>query len=245
MGLSRAMVRKASFGTPPVDFTTDLVASYQFESSANDFTGNHNATATGGSYLTAKVNDGIDLSGVSEYVTIPDHNDFSFTDGVTDLPFSLAFWFKADAIGASKFILWKGDNGSNREYRLFQNSTLGVKLQLITDSSNDISITRLASDFTAGVWYHMVYTYDGSETKEGLKQYKDGVDVTTAQLENGTYTGMVNSALDVTIGSRTDTPNSNEFDGKFDEWKFYKNRVLTQTEITEMYNLENAGTSVL
>jgi len=48
---------------------------------------------------------------------------------------------------------------------------------------------------------HVVITYDGSETKEGLTIYINGVDATFNRSETGTYTGMTATSARTTIGS--------------------------------------------
>ena len=68
------------------DFTTNLVASWQFENNFNDYTGNHNATATGTvtNNTSGKVGNQADFGGETDYLTAPDHDDFSFLDAFFD-----------------------------------------------------------------------------------------------------------------------------------------------------------------
>ena len=53
---------------------------------------------------------------------------------------------------------------------------------------------------------------------------------------------MTNTTLVLFIGMLAQ--GIHHFNGKLDEIKIYKNRILTKEEIEEIYELENAGNSV-
>ena len=65
------------------------------------------------------------------------------------------------------------------------------------------------------------------------------------QSQLGTYTGMTASSNNLVIGTRSWAVGVSELNGQLDEVKIWKGRELSQTEVTELYDLENAGTSVL
>tara|TARA_R110000772_G_scaffold54130_1_gene123494 strand:+ start:3573 stop:4310 length:738 start_codon:yes stop_codon:yes gene_type:complete len=228
------------------DFTTGLVASWQFESNFLDYTtNNHDATAVGTvtNSTGGKVGNQAHFDGSSDYLTVPDNDDFSFTDGVSDLPFTLCTWVKFDVVTNCRFLSKSLSAGDLWEWTFGYNGTL----MFITMWNFDNTGNRIRLDYTftptTATWYHIVVTYDGSETKEGLTMYANGVSVGT-QVDAGTYTGMTNRTQKLHIGTNSGFV-SQALDGKMDEVKIYKNRELTQAEVTEMYTLENAGTSVL
>lgn len=228
------------------DFTTNLVASWQFEQNLLDYTGNHNGTAVG-SVDTNDINGGrvafgAQFLGSTDYVTVADSTDFEMTDG-NDLPFSISFWTKFNVFrtpAEGEFLINK-KGGTTDEWNIkHQDSILNLSLY---DGANDIKITYTPS-WIIDTWYHVVVTYTGSETKEGLIMYVNNVSVGT-QAETGTYTGMTAGTSDVVMGTDGGTPATGELIGILDEVKVYKNRILTPIEIAEIYTKELTGTSVL
>ncbi len=240
----RAMVRKGSYGGS-FDFTTDLVASWQFESNFNDYTGNHNANLFGTvtNNTSGKVGNQADFQGSTDYLRVADSGDFSFTDGVNDTPFSVSLWFNLDTYNAAEGVWFINKRVGTLEWQLIYFGSLKLNLFSQGAGANGLSI-EFTTSLNLGQWYHLTITYDGSETKEGLKMYLDKTSVGT-QIETGTYVKMINGTSDVYLGTRSFNVTNGELDGKLDEVKVYKNRELTQDEVTEMYNQENAGNSVL
>ena len=228
------------------DFTTNLVASWQFEGDYTDYKENHDATKTGTvNFVAGKVGNGALFDGSSDYLTVTDHADFSFTDG-NDVPFTLATWVKFDVVQNCEFINKRDPAATGREWMFdYTGTAYRLLIMSLSDSPNNNIKIEYTTTPTVGVWYHVVVTYDGSETKEGFTMYVDGSDVSGTLTEIGTYTGMTAGSSDVVIASRAwDTANG-ELDGALDEMKVYNGRELTSDEVLEMYNSENAGTSVL
>ena len=228
------------------DFTTDLVASWQFENDFNDYTGVHNATKFGSvtNNTTGKVGNQADFLGSDDYLFVNDSDDFSFTDGVTDLPFSIFLWVKVDGYpNANPRVIGKRD-GTNSEWQILivDNS---FRIVLLNSNANAQINIDANTSLNLGQWYQLVVTYTGSGLHTGLKMYLDGVSVGVSS-EINTYIGMTNTQSPVYIGAYYNNGSIfNELDGKLDEVKVYKNRVLTQEEITYMYDQENSGNSVL
>lgn len=239
---------------PSTDFTTNLVAGWQFESDLTDYTGNNDASAVGftPTYTTGKVGNMIEMVGGSgDYLnaalgggTSP-YRDWDMIDGVSDLPFTIAFWVLHDSLGSAKQYLHYGETSVLRAWFLQKNASDELVVILRDNTgSNDIRHT-VASGFSTATWYHLCMTYDGSETKEGLKWYKNGSEITGTRVENGTYVGMTDVSTSLIIGANAEFKTLNNLDGDLDEIKIWKNRELSSAEVTELYNLENAGTSVL
>ena len=235
----------------PADYTTDLVASYNFDSDFTDYTGTNNPSST--NLVTAgvaggKVSNAVDFqNSLSSYIVIPDSDDFSFTDGVNDLPFSISLWVKFDTLGNVGAFVWKGGGPSDREYRLqTQTATQGFVIKIMDPTTNVLERFALSGvNIVTGNWYHIVATYDGSKTGAGLNLYVNGVASTETPVETGTYTGMVNSSFPLAIGNRADTLSALSIDGLMDEVHIWKNRELTAAEVTDIYNTENVGNSIL
>ena len=233
-----------------LDATTNLIASYNFDTDFTDYTGNNDAISHNSALISTNdyvVNKGLNNTQGTAYLTIPDSNDFSFTDGVNDLPFSISFWINFSTTNLQA-IIWKGGGSSNREYRIqtadgFGN---GFQIKVMSPTTDFISAVGFdSSPYSINTFYHLAFTYDGSGSETGLKIYVNGVDETTTTSQTGTYTGMVNSNFDTAIGVRGDTLSGLNSVSKIDELHVWKNRELSSGEVLEIYNTENGGTSIL
>ena len=234
---------------PAVPYTTDLVASYNFDSDFTDYTGNHPLTATGS--VTAgvaggKVSNAVELAGGTDYMTAADSDDFSFTNGVTDLPFTVSTWFYMDTIDTlnGQWLVSRRDN-ANDEYQIaYYQGYLLVALYSQSNRSNNLQLRHTVALSTA-TWYHITVTYDGSATAAGINVYLNGSSVALTDISGGTYTGMSNTSVLLCLGSGLWNPGNHALDGKMDETHIWKNRELTAAEVADIYNTENAGNSIL
>ena len=236
-------------GAAPVPLTTNLVASYSFDTDFTDYTGNNNLTVTGNvlaGVAGGVVDDCADFEGTDDYTVAADSDDFSFTDGVTDLPFSISFWANFNTFSQDAYFLSKRD-GSGLEYQMdFGGNGLSILLFSQGSTSGYLDSRAAFTPTTGGLtWQHFTFTYDGSGTFVGVKMYIDGVSQTITGSDNGTYVAMSNTTSPINIGSQSWNPTQKEFDGKMDEYHVWKNRELTQAEVTDIYTTELGGTSIL
>jgi len=175
------------------------------------------------------INRAYNFDGVNDYISIPDHNDFSFGDGSTDSPFSLlaAIYLTADTTTP---IICKRVSTGTAEWAL-DVLTGGILRYQISD--NTVS-HRLTAESTAGslslnTWHYVAATYDGAG---GLKVYVDGVNVTDSTVPTGTYVAMHNESSDVTIGVqyRDQSAFRSYLQGQLKDVSVYS-KELTQAEI--------------
>ena len=242
-------------GAIPVNpLTTNLVASYNFDADFTDYTGNNPLTPSGGTPPVAGVAGGVvsncaEFNNTSDHTLAADSDDFSFTDGVTDLPFSVSFWANFTGYNSSVsqgvWFLSKRDASTNEEYQIqvFQN-VFNISLFSGGGGANYLN-AGLAYPPPIGSWHHYTVTYDGSETSAGIKLYIDGVSQALTYSIAGTYTGMINGSKAINIGSRSWQPNGGSFYGKLDETHIWKDRELTAAEVMYIYTTELAGNSIL
>jgi surface protein len=230
----------------PPDYITNLVASYNFDTNFTDYTGNHPLTATGS--VTAgvaggKVSNCSDFNGTTGYLTAADSDDFSFTNGVNDLPFSISFWFNFDSGASASNFVQKRNASSDFEWQI-----IGSSSSIFIDCfSNGIAADKLRKRYSAtfnnNTWYHFTATYDGSGNNSGLKIYIDGLLTAAANQSTGTYVGMTNFVSNTWIG--TEDGITGMLNGQIDELHIWKNKELTAAEVTDIYNTENAGNTIL
>jgi hypothetical protein len=193
---------------------------------ANDLYGGNNGTLASNcptispSWVVGKIGDALSFNGTSNNVLVNDSVNLNFTTSM-----SVSVWIKwnvSPSTGAP-YATIVNKNG-DRQYRLQHNGTntnfeFGIKTNIA-----DAYVTSLTSP-SAGVWYHLVGTWDGSL----IKLYINGV------LEKtGTRTGTIpSSTIPVKIGSSSS--NARWFNGIIDEVNLW-DRALTQEEVTEVYS---------
>ncbi len=242
------------YTAPPLPVYTDnLVASYSFDTDFSDYTGNNDLTAFGSAtagVTGGKVSDCAELDGNNDYTIAADSDDFSFTDGTNDLPFSISFWANFDTVsqggGGYTIVLSKRDGYSGLEYMFGFTSNLCFMNIFSQANSNSISTQVSYTPTTGGTtWAHFTFTYNGNELFSGNKTYINGIEQTLINASSGTYLGMLNTNTPTYIGGASWTPSNLEFDGKLDEFHIWKNRELTAAEVLDIYNTENAGNSIL
>ena len=234
-----------------VPLTTNLVASYNFDADFTDYTGNNPLTPSGGTPPVAGVSGGVvsncaEFNSTGDYTLTADSDDFSFTDGVADLPFSVSFWANFTSYNAQGvYFLSKRDASTNEEYQIVVSQNIFNVFLFGGGGTANYLRGQLSYTPPIGIWHHYTVTYDGSETSAGIKLYIDGVSQALTYGSVGTYTGMVNGSQDVNIGSQSWNPAAGSFDGKLDEYHIWKDRELTSAEVTDIYTTELAGNSIL
>tara|TARA_B100000900_G_scaffold397006_1_gene396882 strand:+ start:12 stop:1187 length:1176 start_codon:yes stop_codon:yes gene_type:complete len=92
--------------------------------------------------------------------------------------------------------------------------------------------------WTASTWYHVVITYDGSETAAGLKMYINN-NASTSGSPDWSHSSNTNSTLGLSIGVRKS--GNLGWDGLIDEFAIF-DYALTSQQVQEIYNLTNNNT---
>ena len=235
------------------DFLTSLVGYYPFNSNANDFSGNnYNGSSVGSpTFETGKVGNAINFGNdtVLRYINIPDNNDFSFTNGTTDVPFTISLWVNFSSFSSTGNWLVNKRNATNGgdEWQIiyYQNRLSFWKIQF--DNRNIYQgVGTGLNPFVLNTWYHICYTDNGSGLISGCKLYINGVLSNSIQYINGVYTRMNNGTAQIRIGQAGwDLSHIVKHKGLVDELAIWKNRELTPTEVLELYTKGNAGNPII
>lgn len=193
-----------------------LVAEYLMNedggSTVNDTSGNGMTGSFAGAGMnwvsgpSAQYGTAIDFNG-SGYVDVPDSTGSSL-DVTTQMTFCA--WINTDASAISNTIAWKPG-----AYRVFQQyGSAYINLSGVDGGSN---AAIMAVGFNH--WYHIAFTYDGSN----IRSYLDGV------LQNTTpATGSIDTNdSSLRIGWYNSTPN---YDGTLDNIRIY-DQALTPSQI--------------
>ena len=179
-----------------------------------------NGTVTGGANWSTRCNGAgvFDFDGSSHYISITSASHLQPTESLT-----MAAWIRGDAWGSGAdvdAIFRKGEGNPNNYQFAIANGR--VALYLDTSDPDDQSI-RGNTTLTAGVWYHVAATWDGST----VKIYVNGQLDNTPQSRTGTI-GVDTRALYIGGYSGSDL-----FDGMIYDARLY-NRALNQSEIAKL-----------
>lgn len=197
-----------------------LFAYYPYDSSANDLSGNgHNGTVYGASNVSGKVNNCYSFDGTNDYITAP----FSWSSGQ---PITISFWMYTSGAKAANQISAGGSSTTNRiDLFLFYSNGNSY-----FDYGNPESGGRLLFANPAGYynsWVHVVATSGGGSMK---------VYFNNSQVASSASSSTPSGITTLEVGRRNPEINPDfYFAGKIDELAFW-NRVITATEIQELYN---------
>ena len=173
----------------------------------------------------------IDFDGSDDYVTIGNKQDFKFLhDGSS---WSIRIRILPDDVSTGGTIL--NTNGST-------NTNLGLQFMITSSAlrvrfsdgvTGDLVTNTSATSFvTNDTWSEIVATYNGTN----LILYHNGGSADSAANSNTNYK-RTHSYSPLYLGMSSDVGyNHMNFDGSLDELGIWKDRVLTPTEITALYN---------
>lgn len=209
-----------------------LVAYYSFENNVNDLINGNNGTAVGTNYISGKNGQAINFlnDNLSRYVDIPSSSNISFGS----VSFSMSMWIYFNGFNTSNFILNKRRATNSLEYQLSLDS--GSFRFIKYGNTNNSAINKVTSwnvlnPFVLNNWYHIVYTDNGIDGK----LYINGISNST-NATNGAYSTMTNVNYVLRLAAAGWFDKEARFRGLVDELAIWKNRELTQTEVTQLYN---------
>src|SRR5581483_867788 len=212
------------------------------EGNANDSTGfRHGALQNGVTFAPGAVGQTFNLDGID------DHIDLGSIGPQTDgSPFSISAWINLDsaevAAGSYGVIFSNGttaaganNNPFNSYFRVngegaAASLTFGLGYTQLYDARKTTSAI-----IPAATWTHVVATYDGSRTRNGLKLYVNGVQVATTDGGGGFGSAMYEwSDWHIGVTKARDGSFTNPLKGQIDEVGFYT-RPITATEVSAIY----------
>lgn len=150
------------------------------------------------------------FDGTGDYITTPDHADFTLGSG----DFTVDFWFnRAGGDGAARFICGQSDNAGTTTTRAFQVllSTGNVVLFSCFDAAGSATTVTGTTTFTATGWHHVA----GVRTGNVLRLFVDG----TQEGGDVAFSVAVNdSANAFGVGSLGEVT-ANTWNGSLDEFR--------------------------
>ena len=175
--------------------------------------------------------DYIELSGVSEYLSIPYTPIFNFSGD-----FAIEFWMKHEGVGNNQYIIQSGEgnSSSNTTFAVYIDNNDQFRVRYGDGSSNEYLTYDTGSsggdEVTDNLWHHWIVNFEKSDK---IKIYADGN--TTAKATSGSISAFGN--LSTTVGLKIGSIYSgagNFFKGKLDEVRLYS-KILSNPEVIKNY----------
>lgn len=219
------MAAKELFLTPRFN-DTELKAYYRLEGNSNDAKGSHNGTDASITYNAGngKFNQGAGFASVAGIITFDRSADFEPTTS-----YSISAWVKFNNFSYSII----SDNYDSRDAtsRGFGFQTSAGKLQLYHYTTGTITEVKANTTLSTGQFYHVVVTWDGSNARFYVNGTADGSPALTTIPSY--QAGVSQFCLG---GYRDNGVNNPYFDGCIDDYAFWNGKVLSPTEISDLYN---------
>ena len=199
---------------------------------SNDLTDN-NTTKSG----TGKINNCADMTLANdEYLSVADNSTLDFT---TEM--SISCWFNMDNAPSGEAICisakWTYDSTATFGIQVHQDNSDDIEIYIADrqDDPGDNKLSTTNASLSADTWYHLVVVYNGAgaDNDAKLKVYINGVEKSTSFI-GSIPASLINSTAPLNIGDWGGSLDR-KWDGLIDEFGIW-GRVLTQAEITQLYN---------
>ncbi len=160
----------------------------------------------------------------AEFLSITDNPSLS----VADIDFSFSFWIKLTTGGIVRGVIGKGTSvGAANTFQYTVQMTAGNAAQWIV-SSGAATANVSSGALVVGVWANVVCWHDSVNNEIGIS-LNAGIPNTTPWA-NGSYDGAGSFYLAARPGG------VGPLDAALDEVGFWKNKVLSSSERTALYN---------
>ena len=195
----------------------------------------------------------ISFDGTNDCITVSDQAAYSFTDGSTDKPFSISAWVFVGDISSDNgpFVTKVDFTASTATEYLFKQANGKIQMFMYdtskSTSGHAIRALANATSLTNNTWHHVVMTYDGTDSQNGITLYTDGSETAstksaTQTVVDGTpvvYDNMRNTTTPLIIGATQDgAANSTAarvFEDRMADVVIF-DKELSAAEVTEVYN---------
>lgn len=220
--------------------TSGLIAAYSFNSgNADDEIGDNNGVINGGVSLTedrfGNPDMAYELDGVDGNIDFGDSSEFQM--GLSD--FAISFWYYYDTAQLGQVIGKRGTANNYEQYAYVVRSSSAVlpgTASMAFLRTGGVDRVLSVGDLS-GEWHHVVINHDYDDISA---IYVDGVMEASSNAAFSDELNVLGSSFNVGF---FDYQNGHYFKGKIDDIYVY-NRVLSNTEITSIFNAENPILSV-
>ncbi len=201
-----------------------LLAYYTADNTPDDALGVYDGTlVNGATYGTGIINNCFSLDGVNDYVSVGSRQIFNNTQS-----FTFSCWVNADQI-LNRILITNADTLVSGANLSIWSDGVSRKLALIGGNGSG-NQTFGNTSLSISTWYQLVIThapYDG--INPNVNFYVNGSFDGSGIFDAGTSSLVINQYIG------TNSTNTGYFKGRLDEIAIWQ-RVLTSTEVTELYN---------
>jgi hypothetical protein len=202
-----------------------------FEGAVRDTSGRGNDGVFVGTALYDATKKAFEFDGNSDYVV----------SGALGIPpgafvHSVSLWFKRDSEGSNMYLTTIAGESAPTNTRfsmMLQDSPDVGNIHLSIAGSN----SYFSSGITTGVWFHVVYTYNGGAQGSASTAHTVYVNGVKKSISGGTGSGTLNLPENsrVSLGSLP-FGGSNYLDGSISNFKLY-DKILTAEEVKTLYDM--------
>ena len=205
------------------------VAWWKGEGNANDSAGSNNGTLIdNAAFAAGRVGQAFSLDGDADYVSFPD------APALRPASFTVEGWFKLDdTVGTQVLVSKTFGAGTLDSFAVVAGGNTLLGLISDTTESGDFSVAP--APLSAGVWYHIAFTFD--DTTKAQILYVNGVAVDTRTINK--TVAYDNHPVLIGCDIETETPDF-FMDGLADEVTLF-DRQLSASDILAIYNNGSAG----
>ena len=182
----------------------------------------------------------IEMDGADDYVEIGNHAVFNFNDGGgNDEPFSLSAWVQTTSSNDQGAIISKNGGSGTPSNWLLVHDEGEIQAFVYDGSGNNLAAIRAFTVSSGllppGEWCHVVMTYDGSKSENGINVYVNGEVKAVSRTNPSPYSGLINTTTPVRIGANARDGVGNLFEKYITEAVVY-DFALNPTEVSEVFN---------
>jgi hypothetical protein len=197
-------------------------------STATDFIGTNDGTASGTTIVDAKYGKGRSFNGSSDYIDLGSTNEYALTT------YTISGWFNTSYSSEFGIItnretsetarswwisIWKDSAGTHTDGSLVWRASIDGSWV----NGVDLSTSSAVDD---GNWHHFTAVLNSGKS---ATLYLDGEVEDTQELS-----GRIDTPSATTVLGKTSNDSTRYFNGKLDDFKIY-NRALTETEIQNQH----------
>jgi hypothetical protein len=155
---------------------------------------------------------GAAFDGVDDYIQIADADEFTFSDGTDNLPFTVAGWIRMTDATTFTIIGKYGTSAATREWLFYSSET--DKLAIIVFDGTNAASTASTTAITSleGQWIHVAATVPGagpnsgtafSAAMDGVALYINGKAIAATATNNGSLAVMPNTSQALRMGRQS------------------------------------------
>jgi hypothetical protein len=179
-----------------------------------------------------KLDSGFLFDGSNDRLLIADTDSLTFVSGTNDLPFSVTVWLRSNNPTQNTTPITKSTAINAGEwycggfFRTIDNTSGGYIGKLRIGAFNVPN--------TAGDWYMLTFTYDGSKTNDGFNIYENDVNINSrfTNSSSGTYNQMRNTTTQGFVASRG---TGNYINGTLSDIRVFRDKELSLSEIDAIF----------